>query len=65
MAGDELKGDDLLAEAAKVFDTPNAGPTQAPETTGMPPTAPSAATRPEDIQGEDDLFRAADQILGK
>jgi hypothetical protein len=67
MAEDDLKGDDLLAEAAKIFDTPSppaaGGAPQSGETTGTPP-APSA-TKPEDIKGDEDLFREANRILGQ
>lgn len=75
MAEDDLKGDDLLREAAKVFDTPSAtapvpgssgGPPQSDETTGTPP-APAAPTsvKPDDIQSDEDLFREANRILGQ
>ena len=72
MAEDDLKGDDLLREAAKVFDTPSAtappsgGPPQSDETTATPPTpAPPANVKPDDIQSDEDLFREANQILEK
>jgi len=66
MGEDDLKGDDLLREAAKVFDTPSpAGSKATPqsgETTGTP-AAPSA--KPGEIDSDEDLFREANQILDK
>ena len=64
MAADDLKGDDLLAEAAKVFDT--GGPPQSAETPATPPSPPVPKNpKPEDIKGEEDLFREANRILGE
>lgn len=66
MAEEDMKGDELLAEAAKVFNTPSpaggsAATPQSSETTGTPP-APDA--KPGEIKSDEDLFRQADQILG-
>lgn len=67
MSADDLKGEDLLAEASKVFNPPGASPTQpAAGTPATPPPAPAPSNvRPEDIKGEDDLFREANRILDK
>jgi hypothetical protein len=69
MAEDDLKGDDLLKEAAKVFDTPPAGgsPTtpQSDETTGTPPGPTSSGAKPGEIKSDEDLVREANQILDK
>ena len=72
MAADELKGDDLLREAAKVFGDPEAAapapgaPPQSDETTGTPPTpALPSSVKPDEIKDEEDLFREANRILGK
>jgi hypothetical protein len=72
MAADDLKGDDLLREAAKVFDAPSettpasGGPPQSDETTGTPPTPASPTNvKPDDITDDEDLFREANRILDK
>ena len=66
MSEDDLKGEDLLAEASRVFNTPGASPTQPDaETPATPPPAPPSDVRPDDIKGEDDLFREANRILDK
>ena len=66
MAEEDMKGDELLKEAAKVFNTPSAGGSpatpQSDETTGTPP-GPDA--KPDEVKSDEDLFRQADQILGK
>lgn len=65
MADEEMKGDELLKEAEKVFNTPAAGGSpatpQSNETTGTPP-GPDA--KPGEINSDEDLFRQADKILG-
>jgi hypothetical protein len=63
---DDLKGEELLAEASKVFDQGGSPTQEAPETPATPPPAPASSNvRPEDIKGEDDLFREANRILDK
>jgi hypothetical protein len=53
------KGDDLIQQAHKVFGGEEKGAKPQPA-----PTPPSSGpVRPDDIQGEDDLFREAKRIL--
>jgi hypothetical protein len=66
MAADDLKGEDLLAEASKVFNAPGTSPAPSAETPATPPPPPAPTNpRPEDIEGEEDLFREANRILGE
>ncbi|HEY8199881.1 MAG TPA: hypothetical protein VII47_00850 [Actinomycetota bacterium] len=67
MAEDDLKGDDLLREASKIFNTPSpaaaGGTSQNPETTGTPPAPAPSSVKPDDIKSDEDLFREANRVL--